>query len=414
MMRIHSTCFIFTVALLLTPTLYAADGEPLQVHLDDQHRLVVDGKVVFPLGLYLGPTEDEHLARIAEAGFNTILCYGFGRNMDTEQITAYMDRAHKHGLWVIYSLKDHYKHHRGFPADKYANGPQLAKEVHIPLLKDHPALLAWYINDEIYPSKTRIQQAQSMYDTVKQADPNHPVLAVINRPYEAHQYKANTDIIAPDPYPVPDYPLTKVNDWLRLTKEGVDDERALWCVPQIFAWGIYQVRESPEKVYGREPTFTEMRCMAYLSLIEQVKGLLFYSYMDLWRRPGRQNENEELFNRRWAQIVPMARELKTLTDVLLHAEDIDLTIRPFWGNVKRRVVSHNDKLYILVANTSYDNKAQKLWIDLPEGDWNVECVLRGDALTDFDEQGRLVVYLGPTACDTIILARQSQDTPEDS
>ncbi|MFN3421858.1 MAG: hypothetical protein ACK40X_09070, partial [Armatimonadota bacterium] len=111
-----------------------------KVHVDEKLRLIVDGKPFFPLGLYLGPTGDEHLARIAEAGFNTILSYGYGVGEDPE---GYMNRAAKHGLRVIYSIKDFYEGTQYFPKHLGKSGLELARE-YVVKLRNHPALLAWY------------------------------------------------------------------------------------------------------------------------------------------------------------------------------------------------------------------------------------------------------------------------------
>ncbi|NQT88459.1 hypothetical protein HQ560_16955, partial [bacterium] len=125
-------------------------AEPIErrVYVDKQKRLIAEGKPFFPLGIYLGPTEDEHLARIARAGFNTILCYGYGQGKNPR---AYLDRAQKHGLRVIYSIKDLYEGSKYYRPRGGLSDIETMRKC-IDDLRDHPAILAWYTNDELSPT----------------------------------------------------------------------------------------------------------------------------------------------------------------------------------------------------------------------------------------------------------------------
>ena len=383
----------------------AARGQPSVVTIDDRNRLIVDGDPFFPLGVYLGPSDEENLARIASAGYNTVLCYAYGR--EGKNPGAFLDRAMSHGLRVIYSLKDHYKHHRGFPRDKYRNGPEMARQVHVPLLKDHPALLAWYINDEEWPSSTRKGQLLSMKQMLEATDSNHPAFSVINKPHRAAFYVETTDILAPDPYPVPDKPLTMVSDWLRLCNEAVRGRMPVWAVVQVFAPGIYSgsVPESPGNVTGREPTFAEKRCMTYQALVHRAKGLLFYSYADLFRRRGRQNEDDLMFQRKWADMRCIGNELKQLTPALLHGEEWDYQHRPPEPFIEHRGIRHEDELFVLVANPNPVHQAIHFEVELPEGEWHLKGTLGGDVMANCDDGKKVRMMIGPYGADTVIVRK---------
>ncbi len=321
-------------------------GRMPKVYVDEKLRLIVDGKPFFPLGLYLGPTEEEHLARIAEAGFNTILCYGYGVGKDPE---GYMDRAAKYGLRVIYSVKDFYEGTQYFPKWLGKSGLELAKD-YVLKLRNHPALLAWYINDELPP--TFVPRLKAMYDLISELDPNHPTFQVLYQIGELAHYFNCTDIIGVDPYPVPRSPLTMVADWTESARKEMRHCKPVWVVPQIFAWSIYSGK--PE---DREPTLGEKRCMAYLALIHGANGLIFYSYFDLFREIGGKMAEPEVFERRWKEVRQLAQELASLSTVLLEGEATSVKFEPSETSIHLRCLRKEREIYVLVANPS-DEKAE--------------------------------------------------------
>ncbi len=317
-----------------------------KVHVDEKLRLIVDGKPFFPLGLYLGPTEDEHLARIAEAGFNTILCYGYGVGKDPE---GYMNRAQKHGLKVIYSVKDFYEGTQYFPKWFGKSGLELAKE-YVLKFRHHPALLAWYINDELPP--TFVPRLKAMYDLVSELDLDHPTFQVLYQIGELAYYFECTDIIGVDPYPVPSRPLTMVSDWTKSAREEMRHRKPVWVVPQIFAHSVYT--NKPEE---REPTLGEKRCMAYLALIHGANGLIFYSYFDLFRDVGGKRAENEVFERRWGEVRQIGRELSSLVSVLLEGKAISVKVEPTETPIHLLCLRRNGEIYVIAANPS-DKEAE--------------------------------------------------------
>src|SRR5690606_10405224 len=116
-----------------------------QTRIDENGFTIKNGEKFFPLGLYLGPTEDEHLARIADGGFNTVLSYSYGQGKEP---VAFLDRAARRNLNVIFSVKDFYA---GLPAAPKEGEPLTRAKELVELLKNHPALLSWYVNDELNP-----------------------------------------------------------------------------------------------------------------------------------------------------------------------------------------------------------------------------------------------------------------------
>jgi hypothetical protein len=324
-----------------------------KVRVDARGRLLVEGQPFFPLGLYLGPTEDEHLARIAQGGFNTLLCYGYGPATDPR---AYLDRAAKHGLKVIYSIKDFYEGSEWYPKREGKTDEDLIRD-YVTQLRDHPALLAWYTNDELGPEW--MPKLRAAYDLVRTLDPDHPTFQVLCQPDENHLYYGVTDILGVDPYPIPRRPVTMVGEWMDTARAAMRDRKPAWCVPQIFQWGVYH-HDAAE----REPTADEKRAMIYLALIHRAQGLVCYSYHDLFKDvPAGKQVPQEVFERRWTEVTDALRDIREILPFLLDGEETaaDLTSR-----VRYRVLRLKDKACVIFVNTDPKDMAAAL-IPLPCG-----------------------------------------------
>jgi len=319
-------------------------GEQRRVWIDDQQRLIVDGKPFFPLGLYLGPTEDEHLARIAAAGFNTILSYGYGVAANPE---AYMERAQSHGLKVIYSVKDFYEGSTWFPKAQGKGGPELAVQ-YIRKFRDHPALLAWYINDEL--GLGWLPKLQAMYRVVEDEDPQHPAFQVLCRPAEFGGYYDVTDILGVDPYPVPRRPVSMVTEWMETATAAMRGAKPVWVVPQLHKWGVYSGKDEE-----REPTYDEKRCMAFLGLIGGAKGIIFYSYYDLFQETGHNQAPAGVFERRWNEVTRIVADLRKAIPAALEGEPVAVDTSGSGPDVRASAFRLDGHVYLLAANASSES-----------------------------------------------------------
>ncbi|HUT32010.1 MAG TPA: hypothetical protein VNE39_00905 [Planctomycetota bacterium] len=332
-----------------TAAFRVAEPIPRKVTLDETGRLVVEGKPFFPLGLYLGPTEDEHLDRIAKAGFNTILCYGYGPGKDPR---AYLDRAAKHGLKVIYSIKDFYEGSTWYPKQGGKSGLDLMRK-YVAELRDHPALLAWYTNDELGPEW--MPKLQAAYDLVCDLDPDHPAFQVLCVPSQNALYYGVTDILGVDPYPIPRHPVTMVGEWMDTARAAMWWAKPAWCVPQIFQWANYS-----KDAKDREPTFEEKRAMVCLALIHGAQGLICYSYYDLFK-----GDDKGVFERRWKEVSAIAGEVAKLIPVLLDGKEVAADLK---GVVRYRALEHNGSTRVIAVNTS--PKPLDATIELPKTKWS--------------------------------------------
>jgi len=98
--------------------------------------------------------------------FNCLMPYG---SPDRQQ----MDLAQQHGLKVIYSVKDWYAGLDSCPKSIQLEAdeePQVRARVRE--FRDHPALLAWYLNDEL--PQQYLPRLEAHYRWVAEEDVDHP------------------------------------------------------------------------------------------------------------------------------------------------------------------------------------------------------------------------------------------------
>jgi hypothetical protein len=327
-----------------------------EVYIDKEGFTVKNGKRIFPFGVYIGHHDDQHLKRIKEAGFNTVLSYGYGFNKGAE---AYLDHAHEYNLNVIYSLKDMYEG-RSMKIDQ----PRKTAVEYINKLKNKPALLSWYTVDELLPEW--LPKIKDMYNDIVENDKNHPAFQVhyYDGARMLEKYYYTTDIMATDPYPVgrPDLNLTTIRT--NATVNGMHGSKGVWSVPQIMDWAVYQKDRKP-----KPPTLDEMRNQAYQAIISGAKGMVFYSYYDLFHEKWPRNESfsVEYFNERWKGVSSMSKEISALIPMLLAGKEKPLTILANDGAVIS-AKEYNGELFILLANPYY--KLKSLSINIPAG-WQI-------------------------------------------
>src|SRR5690606_13240712 len=132
---------------------------------------------------------------------------------------------------VIYSLKDMYDGHAGYP-QRGISGATAAQRS-LDTLKDHPAVLAWYINDELADSW--MKPIAKRYQRIIKSDKDHPEFIVSNQPTFNNIHTEITDILGMDPYPMgyPHQNLLHVTDWTQLTVDAAHGAKGVWQVRQM-------------------------------------------------------------------------------------------------------------------------------------------------------------------------------------
>jgi hypothetical protein len=353
-----------------------AQPVPRRVTIDEFGRTLVNGEPFFPLGTYWSSLNEEQLKLYAASPFNCVMPYG---GPSAEQ----MDLAERHGLKVIYSIKDLYAGTAYCPKRITAAADERpAVEEVVKQFRAHPALLAWYLNDEL--PADMIERLAAHQQWLEELDPDHPTWVVLYQVDEVRRYLPSFDVIGTDPYPIPQRPASMALEWTRKTHAAAFGQRAVWQVPQIFNWASY--RKGAEAAGCRAPTLLEMRSMAWQCIAGGANGLVFYSWFDVWKM-----KDTDPFEQRWADITSMAAEIKRLIPVLLSVETPPVLEVAAPAAVAWRGWRRGTDTYLLLVNSG--SEPAEATITLPTTLTAVTGEL-GEGTGALDGR-RLVLGLGP-------------------
>ena len=231
----------------------------------DDNVLLENGQPFFPFGFYnvswTIPAEERlSMAQdVAKWGYNTVHVGMRGDEYDGDGYGAFLDACAKLGIRVI---------------TEFAVG---RAESVIRKYSGKAAVMGWNPGDEPAPKGITPQEMFRRYDTFKQIDPGHIAYTVICVPSQYANYAAGTDVLAPDPYPVPRRPVDDVYRRFKEAKAAANKvDTALWAVGQAFGGQKYD-QKGP---WPRWPDAREFRAMSYLSLMAGAKGIIYYTYYD--------------------------------------------------------------------------------------------------------------------------------------
>jgi len=322
------------------------------VYIDAHRRLIVAGNPFFPLGMYWSGVKEPELATYAKGPFNCLMPYG---SPNTNQ----MEACHARGLKVIYSIKDFYSGTKWAPSGMRTEADE-QREIRkrVDAFRHHPALIAWYINDEL--PLTLIDRLTARQRLMESLDPDHPTWVVLYQYNQVGAYLPSFDVIGTDPYPIPDRPAGMALQWTRATRDQTHNARAVWQVPQVFDWGAYRKGDEREKT--RAPTLSEMRSMAWQCIAAGANGLVFYSFFDLYKMNGR-----DPFEKRWAEVCAMAGEIKRYIPVILSDGPAPALTCEGPASVETRVWRFGPDLYLLAVNSGAEPAAATVSV---EGTWH--------------------------------------------
>ena len=306
-------------------TYFFTHPEP-KYRMRDDHVLLENGRPFFPLGFYEVSwtiSAAERLAMVkdvAKWGYNTVHVGMCGDEYDGDGYGAFLDACAKLGIRVITE----------FDVGR-------AESV-IRKYRGKPAVMGWNPGDEPAPKGITPQEMFRRYDSFKQIDPDHIAYTVICVPSQYANYAAGTDVLAPDPYPVPRRPVDDVYRRFKEAKAAANKaDTALWAVGQAFGGQKYDKKGS----WPRWPDAREFRAMSYLSLMAGAKGIIYYVFsdgsFDIRQAPDLL-EAVQMFPAEMRGIVPFVLDGKGE----LLAEDVDGVYAMAWTlGAERRLVVVN-------------------------------------------------------------------------
>ena len=285
---------------------FARTEKPIRhrVAIDRFNRTIVDGKPFFPLGAYInhidGPDET-NFSVYCQAPFNCVLPYAFPQNKEC------LDRCQRTNLMVIASVYHVWAGTRNAWVKRESEEEPFLRQA-AKLCANHPAMLAWYLYDELPASMLpRMDRRRRL---MAEIDPEHPTLGCICQVDEMRDYLPTCDVVGSDPYPIgrehiKAHPISMVRDWTRRTREGTFGARAMWQIPQMFDWAWFSKGGTP-----KFPTRDEFRNMSYQCVAEGANGLIYYHFSRFMKA-------EETFARCWPYVCAALREIAAAIPVFL-------------------------------------------------------------------------------------------------
>ncbi len=306
--------------------------KPNEVKIEYAGRgLIVDGLPMLPFGFYV-----KHPAlTIAEEelpfGFTHLAPYrNRSSRLDSDarqaEMIAVLDRYAALGMKVHYDVRD-----MTCADDTPEKWAALKREVEA--VRNHPALLAWYLADEPELQGIPPERLAASCRFVKDLDPYHPCTQVFADRGRAAAYLGGMDIIMADPYPIPNAPVTRVAETTRFLNEAIGNSIPLWIVPQAFGGGEW---------WAREPSPDEERVMTYLALIHGATGIQYFI-----REPAHIRPLPQLLSACRA----LAAEAAELTPALTSPQPRPV-VQSADANVQCSAWRTTDAVWVLAANTA--------------------------------------------------------------
>jgi hypothetical protein len=354
--------------------------------------LRVAGQPNFPIGMY----SSGHDVEMGKAGFTATHNYGITTGEANEPINPndarledLLDRALANGMRMMVELPRK-------PIEA-AQWQQVRRRIET--FRHHPGLLCWGSEERVARGVAPLSHVAALYRLVHELDPEHPLVLGDTRDVIGKLQEDRRDFF-PDAcmdvgiwwwYPIP----LKGPDG-----NGLEEKRKLAGILQPPAWLTTTLSKRPlwiaiqsyqhPRKDARFPTPDEYRCMAYLSIINGVKGLWFYTgsgQRDWQGKPaGLLNKPEE---GHWDYVQKLVGELRALSPVVMApAGAAKLAISPPDAPIEYATRELDGKLHLLAANKSDRPQAVRFTGSALSGKRaqvlyeNHQAAVMGDSLAD--------------------------------
>jgi hypothetical protein len=233
----------------------------------------------------------------------------------------------------------------------------------IETFRRHPGLLCWGSEERVARGEAPLANIAALYKLVHELDPDHPLVLGDTKDI-IQKFKENRSDFFPDPYmdagiwwwyPIP----LKDTDGNGL--DGREKSAGLlqppaWLTTTISKkplWIAIQSYQHPAKD-ARFPTPAEYRCMAYLSIINGVKGLWFYTGSG---QKDYQGKPAGLLNKpvegHWDYVQKLVGELREFSPVLMAPiASSKPTLSPADAPIEFTTRELEGRNYLIAANKS--------------------------------------------------------------
>ncbi|MFH0795860.1 MAG: carbohydrate binding family 9 domain-containing protein [Candidatus Omnitrophota bacterium] len=402
--------------------------------IDENGYLRVNGKKFFPFGFYnvdivelyadhgdLGNLENR-LNMVRDAGVNTLRLHWVHFNKPAFAEAA-LDFAQKFGFKVIinepnntmdgethYGKSNDSDLNPSLPAYKY---PVLSGlEEGVKKYREHPALLAWYVADELVANagfhpgqeKFKPENVKKIVETVFSADPYHPMLWVenVNSEWPLKPYTdafRHIPICALDRYWPAWFPkgtgraapISIIADNIEAYRKWFRNEKTIWMILQYH----YSANLDETNPNLQCPTTPEMRCQAYLAVVHGASGILYWYRCSL-------EDIAKKYPECWAMMSRIGHELAELTPVICSkpvtagflvkqspgSEYLHAAMREYAGKTYLFVVNAGEtpvQASFVLQNVSSDRPVKTLFE-------KNQCAVSGNTITDTLEGNGVRIY----------------------
>lgn len=307
-----------------------------KVYFDAHHRLIVDGKPFFPLGMYgcgRNPAETDIYTNSA------LNCTFVGSPKG-------MKRASDRGLKVLFS------------ASSLAQKDEKAVKQLVEKIGSQDALLMWCTNDELPPGF--VNQQVVLYNRLRKHDPDHPVYTVLDKHFHVHCFMPSLDCIMMDPYPIGNSKrgtISMCTEWPVKAREALYGMRPVMQVPQAFDWQWHRRQYNVTSPEFHFPTREEFRSMIWQPIALGVKGLVWFSFDWMIRE-----STPEEFKERWGYICEAIAEVARLSPVFLSVEPAP-QVKSSNRDVTVRTWVHGGYVWLAVVNTTAKPQTADVSVD---------------------------------------------------
>jgi hypothetical protein len=318
----------------------AAETAAARIRPDERGFLTRDGAPLFPVGLYAGACDPAALAGLVGSGADTVILYNFQDGQGTgdrlTRIDTCLDWLAANGLSTFAAVKNVTPYRNcgtlttietcgPVPGCFWAagtchdacwnsNGPDACVPDpavdHLDVLRelaaefaDHPALLGWYLNDEM--GAPYLGEVERKYGTLLAADPAHPVLmAHYDKDLIAMFEGRGADIYGTDIYPIPGdvpaygstdpcigpSPLRRAGELLAGAQSAtlgrgvpfiISQLHGLWNYPDLLPCGWGGAPRDERRAAFPAPTREQATYLFFDGLARGAKGALGYSLFDV-------------------------------------------------------------------------------------------------------------------------------------
>ncbi len=339
---------------------------------------IVEGKPFYPIGAYSnGHFDNTEHAEMAELGYNCSLAYpmiaDWSKLENMEKYVEELDNCERLGLKVIFCLDFHFK--------KLADNLETFQRLVAPWVvrvKNHPALLAYYLMDE--PAADKASFAMECRRWLNSIDSDHPVFAVFCNQMAINDFLNGIDCVGTDIYPFSHAVHSVKRQIINL---GAIRGKGLpvWLVAQSYDMG--NVIQCPHYY----PTAMEILAQGMAGYISDAGGLLYWCYYHIKRV---EEPEKRLAEMKWAVGI-----LKDIAPFALAPQPAEM---PAWlakakaDKTVFRLLENGDGEARLLVLASNDPGTFR--VELPDG---LDFVGSATGLSTL--QGRTLVFTGKTSCD---------------